>query len=413
MRRTSAAAVALTLAVGVLAGCGGDPRGERGYPTNVAVYVDVPLRGPWAGPGQAIAHGAELAVADAGGGIGAFSVRLTERDITDDADGAAITQEGAVREAGTALVDQGALAMVSGLDPAAVRVSRLLASQTGLGFVTASGPEELGGGGRPGPSTEDLSVRGPRRAVRLAASDRAIAARLDARVDAAGCRSLLRLVVGDGRVVAAGNESTGGDGDTADRGEAGVAGSRTEHIATAERYDDPGLRRNLERRLSAGLDCLVIDGVPAAGDPAVLLQDAVDDLGGVRIFVTRGAASGTMAGLVVEHDLQAEAIVDDAAPDTDAETRRIDALHRRYYATPAPAGVISGWRSLKLLIAAVGAAGDDGNRRDAVAAKLVQLRVPGPPTVGTQDADGAVTPAPVGLARARDYGWRVVRNLAP
>jgi len=412
--RRTAAVLASTVAVGlILSGCGGDPRGERGFPTNVAVYVDVPLRGPWAGPGQALAHGAELAVADAGGGIGHLSVRLTERDITDDADGAAVTPEGAVREAGAALLDQGAIAMVSGLDPAAVRVSRRLASQTGLGFVTASGPEELGGPGRSGPTTDDLSVRGPRRAVRLAASDRAIARQVDARIDAADCRSVVRLVAGDRGTAVDGADA--GDGGV-DRSRSRVTRSgpgRTEHIATAERYDDDGLRRNLERRLAAGADCVVVDGTPGAGDPAALLQGVVDDLDGVRILITRGAASGTMAGLVVEHDLRAEAIVDDVAPDTDAETRRIDALHRRYYATPATAGVISGWRSLKLLIAAVGAAGADGNRRDVVAARLVEQPVPGPPTVGAQDADGAVTPAPVGLARAREYGWRVVRNLAP
>jgi len=113
VRRTACGLAAAVAAVG-LAGCGGDPTGEQAYDTKVAVYVGVPLGGPWGDAGQAISRGTVLGLADAKGGAGDFSVRLSLRDVTDD-DLKTVGKQGAAREAGNALRDVGVIGLIGGV----------------------------------------------------------------------------------------------------------------------------------------------------------------------------------------------------------------------------------------------------------------------------------------------------------
>src|SRR4051794_35617128 len=123
--RRAAWGLAVTAATVGLAGCGGDPTGEQAYDTKVAVYVGVPLGGPWGDAGQAITRGTVLGLADSKGGAGDFSVRLSLRDVTDD-DLDTVGIQGASREAGNALRDVGAIGVIGGLDPTASRQLQLL-----------------------------------------------------------------------------------------------------------------------------------------------------------------------------------------------------------------------------------------------------------------------------------------------
>lgn len=384
------AAWGLTVAaatVGVT-GCGGDPTGEQAYDTKVAVYVGVPLGGPWGDAGQAITRGAVLGLADSKGGAGDFSVRLSLRDVTDDDDLRTVGTQGAAREAGNALRDVGVIGLIGGLDPTASRQLQLLGNQTGIGFVSASGDQIAS-------SEADLSPRSTRMAVQLGAPDAAVASAIVARVRAADCRRTTLVSVPDagvGRALA----SDGLDPTTALR---------------ASSYRDARLASGLERALRAGSDCLVVAGQPSGGDPEMLLRPLADLLDDVTVILSRGAASPATAALVREADLTAEAVVDEAAAGATDETRAIDAQHREVYGTPAPVGVMSGWRSIKLMLRAVADAGAGGNRRDAVSAALVAAPVPGPPTAATQRDDGTISPVVVGLARAEAYGWRAVRTL--
>lgn len=383
--------VAWGLAVGAatvgLAGCGGDPTGEQAYDTKVAVYVGVPLGGPWGDAGQAITRGAVLGLADAKGGVGDFSVRLSLRDVTDD-DLTTVGTAGASREAGNALRDVGAVGVIGGLDPTASRQLQLLGNQTGIGYVSASGDQAAA-------SPENLAPAGDRMAVQLGAPDAAIATAILAREDAARCRRTTLVVAPDAGVGAL-------------LAEDGLEPTTT---LTASSFRDLQLASGLNRALRGGSDCVVVAGQPSAGDPASLLQPLAGELDGVRLILSRGAASPRTAALVRRAGLTAEAIVDDAAPNANAETRAIDAQHREVYGTPAPVGVMSGWRAIKLMLRGIGDAGAGGNRRDAVAKALVAAPVPGPPTAATQQDDGTIVPATVSLARAQPYGWRVVRAL--
>lgn len=389
--RRAARRVALGLSLSALvagaAGCGDDPTGEKAYETKVAVYVGVPTRGPWGMQGQLLARGVELALADSGGGAGPFSVRLSERDVTDD-DGRTVGVAGASREAGNFLRDNGTVGVLTGLSPVTVRSFGLTANQTGAAFVSVSGDQVDA-------SPADLSPRGRRLSVGLAASDAAVARGLAERAAAARCRSTV-LVVAPGTGVDAPRHAGGLDPRTTVRGSS---------------YADPQLVSGLRDALADGADCVVVTGEPTAGDPARLLRTVLPELRGTTILLSRGAASQGAAALARSADLDVEAVVDDGVPDATAEGRRIDAAYRRVHGTPAPVGVLAGWRGMKLMLRAIGEAGAKGNRRDGVADALVRVSVPGPPAEGAQRPDGTVTTPTVSLARPEAYGWRAVRAL--
>ncbi|MEV4418860.1 hypothetical protein AB0L40_02655 [Patulibacter sp. NPDC049589] len=383
------AALALALVatgVGVL-GCGDDPTGEKAGASKFAVYLGVPTRGPWGPQGLAISAGAELGLADSGGGAGAFSLRLSERDVTDD-DGIAVGVAGAAREAGVVLRDAGAIGAISGLSAVSVREFGLLAAQTGVSFVDASGDDVR-------ESQADLQPRGRRSYIDLSPTDAAVQRGLADRAEAAGCR---RTVVADARSAAAGPAYD-------------LSALRPVASAHATSWTDAGLRKRVAGALTGRTDCLVLSGDPSGGEPAGLLRSLGTRLKGRTVLLSRGAASQATARLVREEGLKAEAVVDDVVPDATPEGRRIDALYLRKHHTPAPVGVISGWRSVKLVLRGLGAAGAKGNRRDGVVAAFVKVPVPGPPAQGRQNADGTITTPALSVARAESYGWRAVRAI--
>jgi hypothetical protein len=218
-----------------------------------------------------------------------------------------------------------------------------------------------------------------------------------ARVRAADCA---RPVVADARAAVAGTPYD-------------LSALRPAASARASSWTDPGLRRTVARGLTRRADCLVLTGDPSGGDPAELLDTLGDALDGRRLIVSRGAASQGVALLAHRRGLTAEAVVDDGVPGASAEGRRVDALYRRVYRTPAPVGALAGWRSIKLLLRGVAAAGPRGNRRDGVVDGLVRSAVPGPPAEGRQNADGSITTPQLSVARPEAYGWRAVSALDP
>lgn len=377
----------LTAACLGAAGCGDDSTGEKAGATKVAVYVGVPLRGPWGPQGTAIARGVELGLADSGGGAGGISLRLSERDVTGD-EGVDVGVDGASREAGVLIRDSGAVAAISGVSAVTVRQYGLAASQTGIAFVKATGDDVPG-------AQDDLRPRGERSAVDLSPDDAAVRAGVLGRVRAAGCR---RLVAADARGAAAG---------------APYDLSAAEPVATARAtsWTDTALRRTVGRAVRGGADCIVLTGDPSAGEPAGLLGSLGDRLDDQTVIVCSGAASQAVARLARERDLQVEAVVDDGVPGDTTEGRRIDALHRRVYGTPATVGVLAGWRAIKLQLRALAAAGAQGNRRDAVRVGLLRSAVPGPPAEGYQLPDGDITTPALSVARPEAYGWRAVQAL--
>jgi len=388
-RAVRRAAIGLVLAATCVgaAGCGDDPTGEKAGATKVALYVGVPLRGPWGPQGAAIVRGVELGLADSGGGAGALSLRLSERDTTDD-DGIAVGTAGAAREAGVVLRDSGAVAAISGVSAVTKREYGLLASQTGVAFVAATGDDLREQGG-------DAEPSGVRSAVDLAPADAAVRRGIVARVRAADCS---RTVVADARAAGAGTPYD-------------LSVLRPVTAARAASWTDAELRRTVAGAVRGSVDCVVLTGDPSAGEPAALVRALGDRLDGRTLILSRGAASQATAVAVREEGLTAEAVVDDGVPGDSAEGRKIDALYRATFDTPAPVGALSGWRAVKLQLRALAAAGAQGNRRDGVVDGLRRSAIPGPPAEGRQTPEGGITTPQLSVARAEEYGWRAVSAL--
>lgn len=385
--RRAALGLVLTSACVGAAGCGDDPTGEKAGATKVAVYVGVPLRGPWGPQGAAVARGVELGLAEGGGGAGGISLRLSERDTTDD-DGIAVSDAGAAREGGVLIRDSGAVAAISGVSAATTREYGLAAGQTGIAFVEANGDDATG-------TRADLEPRGSRSSVDLAPTDAAVRAGVVERVRAAGCE---RPVVADARAKDAGAPYD-------------LTAVRPAASARATSWADAGLRRTVTGAVGARTDCLVLTGDPSAGDPVSLLRALGDRLDDVAVIVSRGAASQAVALHARAEGLTAEAVVDDGVPTATAGGRRIDGLYRRIYGTPAPVGALSGYRAVTLQLRALAAAGARGNRRDGLRGGLLRSAVPGPPAEGRQLPDGRVTTPALSVARPEPYGWRAVEAL--
>jgi hypothetical protein len=334
-----------------------------------------------------VANGVRLGLADSGGGAGALSLRASERDTTDD-DGVTVGIAGASREAGVVLRDSGAVAAISGVSAITVRQYGVLANQTGVAFVAATGDDV-------GTASADLDPRGSRSEVLLPPTDAAVRDGIVDRVRAAGCE---RTVVADARARTAGAAYD-------------LSDLRPAATARATTWSDAALRRTLDDAVRGRTDCVVLTGDPSAGDPVGVLRALGTRMEGRRLFLSRGAASQAVASFVRSAGYATEAVVDDPVPGATAEGRRIDELYRRYFATPAPVGALSGFRAIKLQLRALAAAGAKGNRRDGVRAGLLRSAVPGPPAEGGQEPDGRAAVPALSVARAESYGWRAVRAL--
>jgi hypothetical protein len=127
----------LLLAAGV-AGCDSETSAEEGEAT-LTIYVSAPLTGP----GQAVADGAEEALADAGGEVGGFEVAAEYLDVA----GRNETRFDAVTagaNARTATEDSTTIAYIGELDSGASRTSVPITNSAGiLQVAPGSGASDL------------------------------------------------------------------------------------------------------------------------------------------------------------------------------------------------------------------------------------------------------------------------------
>ena len=141
MRGRRALAALLLLAAG-LAGCGSETSAEEGEAT-LTIYVSAPLSGPGRADGQAVADGAEQALADAGGEAGGFEVVAEYLDVA----GRNETRFDAVTagaNARTATEDSTTIAYIGELDSGASRTSVPITNSAGiLQVAPGSGASDL------------------------------------------------------------------------------------------------------------------------------------------------------------------------------------------------------------------------------------------------------------------------------
>jgi branched-chain amino acid transport system substrate-binding protein len=128
-RRLAVVAGVATLALPG-AGCADD--GGLGGET-LTVYVSGPLQGPRAAEGRAVAEGAELALADAGGRIGPLRVRAI---YLDDSENGGWSLARSASNARRAAEDTTAIGYIGDLDSGATRVSLPITNQAQIAHVS-------------------------------------------------------------------------------------------------------------------------------------------------------------------------------------------------------------------------------------------------------------------------------------
>jgi branched-chain amino acid transport system substrate-binding protein len=128
VRRAAAIATVAAL-VGAATGCFGGS-GDRGSgPETLTVYVSVPLHGSRAAEGAAIANGARLALADAGGRVGPLRVRGV---YLDDTEGGEWTLAQAGANARRATEDSSSIGYIGDVDSGATKASLPITNQAQL-----------------------------------------------------------------------------------------------------------------------------------------------------------------------------------------------------------------------------------------------------------------------------------------
>src|SRR5687767_3826474 len=113
------------LSLALLAGCGGDDADERSAPRDadtLVVYSSLPRTGGSAVRGEAVGAGQRLALADAGGSVGRYSVKLAELDSAEP-DERDWDPDRVAENAGRAADDPAAIAYLGELELGASAVS--------------------------------------------------------------------------------------------------------------------------------------------------------------------------------------------------------------------------------------------------------------------------------------------------
>jgi branched-chain amino acid transport system substrate-binding protein len=267
VRRTVACCLVVVSAV-VLWGFGGSARGSGGSgPGSVVdVYSDLPLRGPSRSFGVSIANGIKLALAQAGGRAGQFTVRLISLDSTPRA-GQSNPDRQVVVHAGAAAGDPLAVYYIGDAFSSASEVSIPVLNRAGVAQVSPSSSYvgltmKVAGVSAPGEPGKFYPT-GRRTFLRIAAADTVEAAALLTTLGSDRCRRV---------ALASDKEAYGAGLVSMVMRRAGRYGVRiVSHIAI-----DPAARnfRSYAGKLKrARADCFVFSGFVSGG--AVRLTKAV------------------------------------------------------------------------------------------------------------------------------------------
>jgi branched-chain amino acid transport system substrate-binding protein len=341
--------LALIASVGVLTACGGDdePAAIGGKPT---IYVSAPLVAPL-DRGRDIVDAARLALREAEGRAGRFDVVLrvadeAKRDERWSPDRVATI----AREA---LQDDSVVAYVGGIDAGSAAVAVPILNGDSVVVVsptaTYTGLTSAVGAGKGEP--ERFYPSGRHTFVRLAPGDDVQAeAQADAQ-SAAGCRRLALVHAGD-----AFNDSTA-------RLVGRAAAARGILVVAEERVRDEadGDRSLVRDIVEERPDCAFVafDDAPRAAALARALAAS-----GLEVFAPAALATSAFTA-------RATITRPAGGPPRRPIVRRFAAAFRATYGRPPGAWAARGYEAMKLVLAAIAAAGERGDERDAVASAVL------------------------------------------
>ena len=348
------------LSLALLAGCGGDDAGDPAEPVDadtLVVYSSLPRSGGSAPLGDAVAAGQRLALSDAGGRAGQHRIELVELDSAEP-DERDWDPDRVAENAGRAADDPAAIAYLGELELGASAVSVPVTNEESILQVSPTDgltSLTLSQSG-PGNDPERFYPAEARNFLRLVPPDAAQAGPLVAVARATGARRLALAHDGGifGRQLAGGVEQA-----AADQGL---------EVTTVERVEPeldgaPALAEDLAEE---GPDAVVYLGI--GGDPAETMVAAMAE----RELAPRPLiAAGPLARLGALPAGQPERPVRIVSPILPArrympEGRRILARLARGDDRPPPVEALYGYESMRVVLAALRAAGKRATDRAAV-----------------------------------------------
>lgn len=391
-------ALLLTLTALLVAGCGGsddEPKPDDGVTGSrtLTVYASVPLQGEAREESKDAVNAIKLALADAGGRVGAFTVNLA---VLDDASAEAggWDRERTLENATTAARDRNAIAVLGEWDSDASALSIPILNESELLQVSPAstyvGLTRRGGVSKGEP--EKYYPSGRRNFARVVPADDLQAAVIVRQLRARGARS----------VFLANDRSLYGKG---------LAGQVRTHAQRAriEVVGDESLQPSADdytslasKVRSARADAFVFGGSVRNGAVQVFRDVAAGNpnlplFGGDALLVESftGAVGDRAAGNLT---LTSPAV---GATEYGPEGRRFAQRFAARFGRPPSPMAIYAYASMAAVLAAVGEAGESGNDRDAVAEQMLALRV-------GQSVLGPFSINREGDTSLRGYGiWRV------
>jgi len=360
--------------------------------------VRVPLDGPSAVSGEAVANGARLALDRVHGQIGRFRIVLKE---VDDASPSRAQWDPAQtsNDARAAVTDPTTVGYIGDLDSGASAISIPLLNRFGIPQVspasTAVGLTSNGPGAAPGEPYKYYPT-GIRTFARAAPSDTVQAAAQVRLQRSLGCTRT--FVVEDGEVD---GENMATSFDLAARA-AGL-----EVIATqtfAQRATD--YRALASTLASTGANCVLIAAIANSG-AQLLTKQLAAAVPSARIFATAGLAESTFAQ-GIPRTLASRLLITSPALGASAYPapgRELEAMYARRYGTPEPDAIL-GYEATNLTLSAIARVTDQG-RRQAKRSNVLKAIFA---TRGHQSVLGTYSITPEGDSTLKAYGVWGVRN---
>jgi branched-chain amino acid transport system substrate-binding protein len=362
VRALPVAAVALSAAALAIAlgGCGGKSAAQTSTSTGgttLTVYSSQPLQGADATQSEAIVDGEKLALEQAGGRIGKFTVKLVSQDDSTAAAGQ-WTPDQTSAVARHAAQDKSTIAYLGDFDSFASAISIPITNEAGILQVSPSntyvGLTRMQGADKGEP--DKYYPSGRRTYGRVIPTDAVEAVAQSGYQRAQGCT--LAYIVDDKSLY---GRSLATLIDAADK-RAGIHVLHDEIVTTATDYSDVA-----ERMKSAGADCLVFTGVVA--DNGVLLwKDVHAAVPHAKLFATHYLAQSAWAAELPTREQALSFVTTPTLPQRayPPAAQRFFAQYRTTYGHEAEPYAIYGYTAMRTLLEAIRRAGSRGNDRQAV-----------------------------------------------
>jgi branched-chain amino acid transport system substrate-binding protein len=402
------AAVALALG-----GCGEDAGEEEAVEgRTLTIYSSLPLQGAARVQNEAIVEGAELALEQADGRVGKFTVEYRSLDDS-TAQAGAWTPEATSANARKAIQDDTTIAYIGEFNSGASAISIPLLNEAGIAQVspgnTAVGLTSDDPGAEPG-EPDKYYPTGERTYARLLPRDTIQGAALVTLMKEEGCEAT--YILNDREVYGAGlarNIEI-----SAKKQELEVKGN------DGFEKTAPNFRSQAARIKASGADCFVYSGI-TANNAVQIFKDVGAALPDARLFGPEGIgetaffdpeAGGIPADLAERVKLTIPGLAPENYPPSG---QRFLSDYRRKYGERNPDRyAIYGYESMNLVLDAIRRAGDKGNSRAAVVDQLFATK--GRESVlGTYDIDenGDITLTPYGSYKIEDGQLAFERTIKP